>query len=413
MRSRRLARDDARRARLVGRRRLEPRSRSSSSRLQSADADAHHGRDEGDRRRVGVGGPEGRDADLPAEGRGQPHDRSGQHDDLTAQLHRAVVGRVRSRDHGRRRERLHGRLRSGRRRRSARAASSPATASLDGRRPTARAPTDGVTVRRRGRRRSFRAAIPTAPVCRPVAPRRPARSTARPTWASARSAARVRPARAATPTRLRGRHAVLRLLEHRLRRQGVPTLLRRRQRLRTTSTTASALPVPSDGGSDGAADSGSDVARRRGDGRVATVDPAAAPSRRAWSRRRACARGPSSAAPSSRSAHTCTFACDPRLIAVKSGSRCPTGLSCLVVLGMDQVDCACPEQTRVGTDGDDCTGSAQCAPGYVCNMMGSTQKCRAVCSCNASGLTCTAPNECANGKACQTLTNDTVFGVCS
>jgi hypothetical protein len=79
---------------------------------------------------------------------------------------------------------------------------------------------------------------------------------------------------------------------------------------------------------------------------------------------------------------------------------------------VDQVDCACPEQTRVGTHGDDCTGSAQCAPGYICNMMGGNEKCRAVCSCNASGTTCTAPNECANGKACQTLTNDTVFGVC-
>ena len=111
--------------------------------------------------------------------------------------------------------------------------------------------------------------------------------------------------------------------------------------------------------------------------------------------------------------HTCTFGCDPRLSAVTAGStRCPSGLSCLVVLGMDQVDCACAEKTRIGVDGDDCTASSQCAPGYVCNMMGTTTKCRAVCRCNGNGTTCTAPNECTNGKLCETLTGDTLFGVC-
>jgi hypothetical protein len=109
---------------------------------------------------------------------------------------------------------------------------------------------------------------------------------------------------------------------------------------------------------------------------------------------------------------TCTFACDPRQAAI-AASGCPTGLSCLVVAGMDQVDCACPEKTRTGTDGSDCTGSAQCAPGFICNMMGATRKCRAVCRCNATGMTCTAPNDCKMaGTSCVPLTNDTVFGVC-
>jgi hypothetical protein len=109
---------------------------------------------------------------------------------------------------------------------------------------------------------------------------------------------------------------------------------------------------------------------------------------------------------------TCTFACDPRQTAV-TASGCPTGLACLVVVGMDQVDCACPEKTRVGTDGVDCTGSVQCAPGFICNRMGAIQKCRAVCRCDASLMKCNAPNDCkAQGTSCVTLTNDTIFGVC-
>jgi hypothetical protein len=175
----------------------------------------------------------------------------------------------------------------------------------------------------------------------------------------------------------------------------------------TPPSTTSALSTPSDGGSDDAG------AGPRDGSADATSDgaPAGAVEAGPVATKSLCA-GPVQCGAVVTGYHTCTFGCDPRLGAVKSGSRCPTGLSCLIVVGMDQVDCACPEQTRVGTDGDDCTGSAQCAPGYICNMMGGSQKCRAVCSCDASGTTCTAPNECANGKACQTLTNDTVFGVC-
>jgi hypothetical protein len=179
----------------------------------------------------------------------------------------------------------------------------------------------------------------------------------------------------------------------------------------TTPTTTAALSEP-DGGGDGAAAAEADAGSHDGGAdSVSDGAPSGAAEAGAVATKSLCA-GPVQCGSVVTAYHTCTFACDPRLTAVKSGSRCPTGLSCLVVVGMDEVDCACPEQTRVGTDGDDCTGSAQCAPGYVCNMMGGSQKCRAVCSCNASGMTCTSPNECANGKACQTLTKDTVFGVC-
>jgi hypothetical protein len=79
---------------------------------------------------------------------------------------------------------------------------------------------------------------------------------------------------------------------------------------------------------------------------------------------------------------------------------------------MDQVDCAFPEATRKGTDGADCTNSAQCAPGFVCNMMAGAQKCRAVCRCDAVNMACTAPNDCGGGRTCSALTNDTIFGAC-
>lgn len=111
---------------------------------------------------------------------------------------------------------------------------------------------------------------------------------------------------------------------------------------------------------------------------------------------------------------TCTFACDPRESArAANASSCPAGLACLIVGDRDQVDCACPEASRTGTDGADCTGGAQCAPGYICNMMSGVKKCRALCRCDVSAGLCTAPNDCrATGKSCNPLTNDTLFGVC-
>jgi hypothetical protein len=112
---------------------------------------------------------------------------------------------------------------------------------------------------------------------------------------------------------------------------------------------------------------------------------------------------------------TCTFGCDPReTAATDKTTGCPPGLSCLVVGDMDQVDCACAEATRSGKDNAPCTSSAQCAPGYICNLMSGARVCRALCRCDAKGMTCSARNDCApaSGKTCAALTNDTTFGVC-
>jgi hypothetical protein len=110
--------------------------------------------------------------------------------------------------------------------------------------------------------------------------------------------------------------------------------------------------------------------------------------------------------------HTCTFGCDPREPAATANTMgCPKGLGCVVVADMDQVDCKCAEKTRVGKDNAPCTSAAQCALGYIC--MVPEDVCRAICRCDANGMTCTAPNDCsASGKTCTALTNDTVFGVC-
>jgi hypothetical protein len=111
--------------------------------------------------------------------------------------------------------------------------------------------------------------------------------------------------------------------------------------------------------------------------------------------------------------HTCTFACDPTLVALTAGtSKCPTGLSCLVIGDMDQVDCACAGALRKGMDGAACTmGGTDCAPGYICNTMADTMQCRAICRCDAKNGNCTAANECGS-KVCTAVTNDTTFGVC-
>src|SRR5206468_11589412 len=103
--------------------------------------------------------------------------------------------------------------------------------------------------------------------------------------------------------------------------------------------------------------------------------------------------------------HTCTFSCDPRRAAVSGGTAgCPTGLSCLVVGAMDQVDCACPEATRTKTEGQTCATAAECAPGLICNFMGGTQTCRAVCRCDAQGLSCTATaGDCPGSTHCAAL----------
>jgi hypothetical protein len=113
--------------------------------------------------------------------------------------------------------------------------------------------------------------------------------------------------------------------------------------------------------------------------------------------------------------HTCTFGCDPRQSAIASGNTgCPSGLSCLLVGRADQVDCACPESTRVGTEGAACAQAVDCAPGLVCDLMSGVGKCRPLCHCVAQGASCTInDNDCPTaGTKCVPLTDDTLYGAC-
>ena len=91
--------------------------------------------------------------------------------------------------------------------------------------------------------------------------------------------------------------------------------------------------------------------------------------------------------------HTCTFNCDPRAMAASNHGGCPAGLACVMPAAMDQVDCACPEATRTKLEGEACTQAADCAPGLICNQMSGTKTCRAICRCDANGMTCTSPND--------------------
>jgi hypothetical protein len=113
--------------------------------------------------------------------------------------------------------------------------------------------------------------------------------------------------------------------------------------------------------------------------------------------------------------HTCTFNCDPTAAAAGPTSRggCPGSLACLMPASMDEVDCACPEPTRTKVNGETCTGAADCAPGFICNLMNSTRVCRAICRCNknASGA-CGTPNTCPGTTTCTPVTNNALFGVC-
>jgi hypothetical protein len=112
--------------------------------------------------------------------------------------------------------------------------------------------------------------------------------------------------------------------------------------------------------------------------------------------------------------HTCTFSCDPRQVAVGAAANgCPTGLACLALGTMDEVDCACPEATRTKQAGEDCLRTTDCVPGLLCNLMGGTEKCRPICRCDAQGSACTASaGDCPSGTACTPLTNNRIYGVC-
>jgi hypothetical protein len=107
--------------------------------------------------------------------------------------------------------------------------------------------------------------------------------------------------------------------------------------------------------------------------------------------------------------HTCSFSCDPTAGAATAGSSgCPSGLACVIPASMDHVDCACPGSTRTGKEDAPCTGTSQCAPGFLCE-----QTCRAVCRCDAQNGACTAPNDCATaGRKCMPVSAQTIYGVC-
>jgi hypothetical protein len=114
--------------------------------------------------------------------------------------------------------------------------------------------------------------------------------------------------------------------------------------------------------------------------------------------------------------HTCTFNCDPRAAAAATRGGCPGSLTCVMPGTMDQVDCACPEATRTKRENEACTGAADCAPGLLCNMMGTTRVCRPICRCDANAAgTCTntTANDCpTTGTTCRPLTNNTIYGIC-
>jgi hypothetical protein len=111
--------------------------------------------------------------------------------------------------------------------------------------------------------------------------------------------------------------------------------------------------------------------------------------------------------------HTCTFNCDPGASAAATRGGCPTGLACVMAGSMDAVDCTCTSG-RTKQEGASCSSSLDCAPGLLCNEMGGTKICRAVCRCDAAGGVCTAAGtDCPTaGTHCNPTTNNTRYGVC-
>jgi len=125
-------------------------------------------------------------------------------------------------------------------------------------------------------------------------------------------------------------------------------------------------------------------------------------------------RDPVSCPNTTTAAHTCTFNCDPTAASVAGRGGCPTGLACLITGTLDQVDCACPETTRTGTEGQPCTSAANCAPGQQCNIQSGTLTCRPICRCDAANGSCTATtNDCPTaGTHCMPVSTETIYGIC-
>jgi len=112
--------------------------------------------------------------------------------------------------------------------------------------------------------------------------------------------------------------------------------------------------------------------------------------------------------------HTCTFNCDPTAAAASRHGGCPAALVCVMPASMDAVDCACAETTRTKTEGQTCASGAECAPGLICNQMGTSKTCRPICRCDGQNGACTpGAGSCPTaGTTCHPVTNQTLFGVC-
>ncbi len=115
--------------------------------------------------------------------------------------------------------------------------------------------------------------------------------------------------------------------------------------------------------------------------------------------------------------HTCTFNCDPTAPAASALGNCPGTLKCLMPASMDKVDCACPEPTRTKTAGEPCNGAADCAPGFICNVVSGVRTCRAICRCNKNSAGACTTDTCskaadAGATTCTPVSDNTVYGVC-
>jgi hypothetical protein len=115
------------------------------------------------------------------------------------------------------------------------------------------------------------------------------------------------------------------------------------------------------------------------------------------------------------STRTCSVSCDPTFATRANGeSSCPDHLDC-VLLDPDHADCACGPRPAPKAEGEACSVTADCALGLVCNLMGATKTCRAICRCSVEDGVCAAVIDGACPKAgthCAPLTGGTVFGVC-
>lgn len=98
----------------------------------------------------------------------------------------------------------------------------------------------------------------------------------------------------------------------------------------------------------------------------------------------------------------CSRPCDPTGDATVG---CAAGLLCFIYSG-EITDCACLDQSRVGTVGVSCAADENCQPGLMCVDRSGAKSCQAICRLDVSS--------CAAGKTCTQLTNPDyqVYGAC-